>query len=139
MSRNTALIVAILVLFSIVPPSGVVAMPANTLTILPQDCTVRAGEELPLLLEGFSPDMVVHWNVDRGGITSMLPGSDAIFVAPPEAGLVMISVSISSAAPGAKMAATRQCTVIAPNNAPRGVAQAGGEVASSIDPPLPIN
>lgn len=122
MSRNAALIVVILLFFSVAPTSGVVAIPASTLTILPENCTVRAGEELPLILDGFSPGMSVHWDVDSGGITSVLPESNAIFVAPFEGGTVTISVSISFSASGPKRVVTRQCNIIAPVNAPRGMA-----------------
>ena len=122
MSRNAALIVAILLLFSIVPTSGAVAMPASMFTILPKDCTVKAGEELPLVLDGFAPYMAISWAVDKGGITSVLPASNAIFVAPPEPTLVTISVSIASDTPGAKIVITRQCIVTSPVHAPRGMA-----------------
>lgn len=139
MPRNVALIFAALLSLSLTAVSG--AVPTNTVTILPENCTIRAGDELPLSLHGpVPPDSVVTWNVNSGGITSVLPGTNAIFVAPSEAAQVTISVSIASAVPGGEIHVTQRCTVTSPNNAPRGLAQATGGIAASLtDLTLPIN
>lgn len=127
MSRNIALLFALLLLLSISIPSSAGAMPTNTLTILPGDCRTLVGEELPLTLDGdIPPNTIVRWGVNSGGITSMLTGSDAVFIAPPTPMVVTISVSLSPAKPGMESPITRQCIVTSRNSAPRGLAQAAG-------------
>ena len=123
MSRNVVLIVALLLLLSINLPSSAVAMPTNTLTILPEECSMLAGEELSLTLDRhIPPDAVVSWDVDKGSITSVLPGSNAVFIAPSKTAAVTISVTISSRLPGAETLIMRQCIIRSPNDAPRGLA-----------------
>ena len=123
MSRNVVLIVALLLLLSINIPTSAVAMPTDTLTILPEDCRILAGKELSLTLDGvIPPDTSVSWDVSSGGVTSMLPGGNAVFVAPAETTVVTISVSISPARPGLDSVITRQCIVTSPYSAPDGVA-----------------
>ena len=125
MPRNIVLIVALLLPFSINIPSSAAAMPTNTLAILPGDCRIRVGQELPLTLDGFiPPNTTVNWDVTSGGITSVLPGWNAIFVAPSKPTVVTISVSISPAMPGMESIITRQCIVTSRNGAPNGLAQA---------------
>lgn len=126
MSRNVVLIVAILLSFSINLPSSAVAMPTDTFTILPEDCKVLAGKEVSLTLDGaIPPDTTIQWEASDGGITSMLRGSEAIFIAPFKSALVTISVFLSPAIPGVENPVTRQCVVTSPNSAPDGMAQAG--------------
>ena len=133
MSRNVVLIVAVLLALSINVSSSAVAMPTNTLTILPEDCKILAGKELALTLDGTLPsNTTIFWDASEGGITSVLPGTEAIFVAPYESTVVPISVSISPAAPGLENVVTRQCIVTSPTSAPDGVAQATDRVASSV-------
>lgn len=123
MFRNVVLIVALLFLLSINIPSSAVAMPTNTLTILPEDCRTLAGKELLLTLDGaIPPGTNVTWDVSSGGITAMLPGQDAVFVAPLETEMVTISVSISPTVPGMDSVLTRQCIVTSPYSAPDGLA-----------------
>lgn len=127
MSRKVVLIVALLLSLAINIPSKAVAMPTKTLDILPNDCRIPVGKELPLTLEGFvPPNAKVNWAVNDGGITSGLSGPNAIFVAPAKPGVVTISVSISPAIPGMESFLTRQCVVTSLNKAPRGLAQAEG-------------
>jgi hypothetical protein len=133
MSRNVVLIVALLLALSIDLPSSAVAMPTDTLTILPEDCKILAGKELSLTVDGVIPsNTTINWDASDGGITSVLPGSDAIFIAPFKSTVVTISVSISPAVPGMESLITRQCIVTSPNRAPDGVAQAAGMMTSSL-------
>jgi hypothetical protein len=123
MSRNIVLIVALLLLLSINIPTSAVAMPTDTLTILPEDCRILAGKELSLTLDGtIPPNTSVSWDASSGGVMSVLPGWNAVFVAPPETTVVTISVSISPASPGLDSVITRQCIVTSPYSAPDGVA-----------------
>lgn len=127
MSRNIALTVALLFSFLINIPSRAVAMPANTLTILPADCTTLVGKEVPLTLDGFvPPNTVVGWAVSDGGITSVMPGLNAVFIAPANPMVVTISVSISHGVPGRETLITRHCIVTSPHSAPSGLARAVG-------------
>jgi hypothetical protein len=141
MSRNVVLIVAVLLALSINLPSSAVAMPTSSLTILPEDCKILAGKELSLTLDGVIPsNTTISWDASDGGITSVLPGSEAIFIAPFKSTLVTISVSISPAVPGTESLITRQCIVTSPNSAPDGVAQAGEMVVASTQAlSFPIN
>ena len=127
MSRNVVLIVAVLLALSINLPSSAVAMPTNPLIILPEDCKILAGKELLLTLDGVIPsNTTVNWDASDGGITSVLPSSDAIFIAPFKSTVVTISVSVSPAMPGMESVITRQCIVTLPTRAPDGVALAPG-------------
>lgn len=127
MPRNVVLIAVLLLSLPIIAPSSAVAMPANTLTILPADCKLLVGQELLLTIDGFIPPSAkVTWDVSRGGITSMLPGQEAILVAPSEPMVVTISVSISSAVPSKETPITRQCIITSLNKAPTGLAEATG-------------
>jgi hypothetical protein len=123
MSRNVVLIVAVMLALSINVPSNAVAMPTDILTILPEDCRILGGKELLLTLDGtIPPDTTVNWDASDGAITSVLPGSDAIFIAPATSTVVTISVSLSPALPGMESPITRQCVVTSPTSAPDGVA-----------------
>lgn len=127
MSRNVVLIVAVLLALSVNLPSSAVAMPTNSLTILPKNCKILAGKELSLSLDGVIPsNTTINWDTSDGGITSVLPGSEAIFIAPFKSTVVTISVSISPAVPGTESVITRQCLVTSPASAPDGVALAPG-------------
>jgi hypothetical protein len=125
MPRNVVIIAAVLVALSVITTSGAVAMPARSVTILPQDCRLLVGEEISLTLDGSIPASArIRWGVDGGGITSMLPGQNAVFIAPPEPAVVTISVSITPAMPGMENPVTQQCIVSSLNRAPRGLAHA---------------
>jgi hypothetical protein len=125
MSRNVVIIVAVLLALSINVPSSAVAMPTNTLTILPEDCKILAGKEMSLTLNGVFPsNTTINWDASDGGITSVLPGMEAVFIAPYKSTVVTISVSIWPAAPGMESVVTRQCIVTSPTHAPDGVASA---------------
>ena len=125
MSRNIVLIVAVLLALSINPPSSAGAMPTNPLTILPEECKLFGGKELLLTIDGSIPtNTTLNWDASDGGITSILPGTDATFVAPYKSTLVTITVSLSPAIPGMDSVITRQCIVMSPTRAPDGVASA---------------
>ena len=123
MPRNVVLTIVILLSLLTTAPSGRVALLAKPVSILPKDCTLFAGEEIPLTLEGSVPShAIVHWEASSGGIIAMLPERNALFVAPSQPAIVTISVSVSPAIPGLKTPLTRRCIITSPNNAPRDVA-----------------
>lgn len=128
MPRKVVFIVAILLSLSlIITTSAAVAMPTKAVTIFPENCRVRAGEELLLTLDGYiPPDASITWDASSGGITSVLPGQNAIFVAPLYTTVVTVSVSMSSSLPSKEPPITRQCIVTSLNKAPTGVAEASG-------------
>lgn len=114
MSRTIALIVVITLALPIAAAVGNVTIPARPLTILPQDCELPVHGELVLTLDGFLPsDAVVSWDVDQGGIGSLLPGRDAVLVATAAPTLITVTASILPALPGLPSNVTRQCTVTA--------------------------
>jgi hypothetical protein len=123
MSHKVVLIVALLLSFSISIPPRVVAMPTGVQTILPEDCMVLAGKELTLTLDGaIPPNTTVSWAVTHGTIVSVLPGVNALFIAPSKPMIVTISIFLSPALSSRNTPLTRQCVVTSPNSAPRGMA-----------------
>lgn len=112
MFRNIAIVFVITLALPIVTAYGAMVLPPGPLGILPEDCQVTVDEEIRLELEGHLPsDMVVSWEVDQGGISYVLPGRSAVFVAPSTPAVVTVTVSISPAIPGFTAPITRQCTV----------------------------
>jgi hypothetical protein len=127
MSRNAVLLLVILLSLSIVTTSGAMAMPTNTLTILPKDCKVMTGEELSLTLDGHIPsDAIVKWNVNSGTIVSILPGQNASFIAPSRPTVATIYASLYAGNSGMKTTIIRQCTITSLNRVPNGLANAAG-------------
>ena len=123
MPRNVALMIVILLSLLTTTPSGRVVLPTKPVSILPKDCRLLAGEEISLRLEGSVPsNAIVNWEASSGGIISVPPEQDALFVAPSQTAVVTISVSVSPAIPGLKTPITRQCIITSPSNAPRDVA-----------------
>jgi hypothetical protein len=124
MSRKITLMLALLLSFPIIVAYRTGATQSNTLTILPEDCKMLAGEQMTLALDGrIPPNTTISWNVNNGGIVPMSPGSSAIFIAPAESEVVTISVSISSDTPSSETSITRQCIVTATRSVPSGLAE----------------
>jgi hypothetical protein len=127
MTRNAALIFVISSLLPLLVAWETLAARTDTVRILPQDCTIRVGEQLSLTLEGDLPsDVKVRWDADSGAIISVLPGRDALFFAPSSPATVTVSVSLSPGVPGMETRITRQCLVTSLHSAPRGLAQTTG-------------
>jgi hypothetical protein len=125
MSRKIALILTLLLSFPMIVAYRTGATQNNTLTILPEDCKMLAGEQMTLALDGFiPPNAVINWNVNNGGIVPTSPGSKAIFIAPSESEVVTISVSISSGTLSSETPITRQCIVTSTKSVPSGLAEA---------------
>lgn len=113
MYRNIALFFVITLALPIVTAYGATVIPDSLFTILPRECQLAVNEELSLTMYGVLPkNVVVSWDVDRGGITSVLPGRDAVLVAPSQPTVVTVTVSISPRIPGLQPI-TRQCIVTA--------------------------
>jgi len=125
MSRKVALILALLLSLPVIVAHRTDAPQSNTLTILPEDCRMLAGEEMELVLDGLlPPDATISWNVNNGGIVFSSPGLNAIFIAPTESEVVTISVSITPDRRSSETPITRQCIVTATKSVPQGLADA---------------
>jgi hypothetical protein len=113
MFRTIALIVVLFLVISIAPASGTNPTQNGTLTILPEDCRVLAGEEMSLELDGSLPSSaVITWDVDSGAVASVLPGSNAVLVAPADPSVITVHATITGTKPGRWIYVTRQCIVI---------------------------
>ncbi len=112
MLRYISLIAVVILAISIFAASGPVTAPDGSLAILPQDCTVTAGENLVLKLGGQLPaNTIVTWEVNYGGVASTLPGSSAVLVAPLAPGVVTVQVTILPVKSGQVTFLSRQCLV----------------------------
>jgi hypothetical protein len=117
MFRNFALIIILSLVISIVPASGPISIQKGILTILPEDCRVLAGQELSLELDGPVPsNAIVTWDVDFGTVASVLPGSNALLVAPKTPAVITIYATISDTKPGRWIYVTQQCIVSSVDN-----------------------
>lgn len=117
MSCKFFLIVAVSLAFLGVTACGNAATATNTVSVLPKDCRLLVGEQMPLTLDGLiPPNSVVNWEANAGSLIFAPPGLNALFIAPPDPAVVTISVSIASGTPSAEIPVTRQCIVTSPNN-----------------------
>ncbi len=113
MFRNFALIAVLTLVLSIIPASGSVSAQNEIFTIMPEDCSILAGQELSLELKGSLPSQaVVTWQVDYGTVASVLPGSNAMLVAPNTPSIITIYATVTDTKPGRWIYVTRQCIVI---------------------------
>ena len=112
MFRNIALITILSIALSIFSTSGPATSQIGIVTILPEDCRVLAGEELSLELGGSLPSKaIVTWDVDYGIVSSVLPGKNALLVAPNTPAVITVYATISDTKPGRWIYVTRQCVV----------------------------
>ena len=112
MLRKIAFIAAALLALALVTASEPASAHIGTATILPEDCWVTGGEKLSLELDGYLPsNAVVTWKVDDGWVAYVLPGSNAVLVAPSKPAVITIRATISSTSSGRLTSVTRQCIV----------------------------
>jgi hypothetical protein len=115
---------------------GTVSTPTNTVTILPKDCRMLVGEQMPLALDGLvPPNSVISWEADAGSIVSSPPGLNALFTAPLQPAYVTISVTISSGTPSMQIPVTRECLITSldhPTLEPTSPAGSGAAEASPL-------
>lgn len=91
---------------------------SSLVKILPDDCKLKAGEQIPLALDGIiPPNATIQWESSDGSIVFTPPGLNALFTAPLSPTIMTVSVSISSGTPGVNVPITRQCTVMPADNA----------------------
>ena len=117
MFRNFALIVVLFLVISFVPACAPVPTQNAMLTILPEDCRILVGEEMSLELGGSLPSSaVVTWDVDAGSVVSVLPGSNAVLVAPADPSVITVYATVTGTKPGRWIYVTRQCLVVPEDN-----------------------
>jgi len=109
-----------------------VATPTNAVTVLPKECRLLVNEQMPLALDGLvPPNAVISWEANAGSIISAPPGLNALFVAPMQPTVVVISVSITSGTPSVQIPITREC-IVTSNEAPTVVSSAPEVVPVSV-------
>jgi hypothetical protein len=112
MYRNIALITVLSLALSSLSASGPLISQSGMVTILPEDCRLLAGEELLLELSGSLPsEAVVKWSVNYGEVVYLLPGSNAILIAPTTPSVITIYATITGTKPGRWVYVNRQCIV----------------------------
>ncbi|HET9913745.1 MAG TPA: lamin tail domain-containing protein [Anaerolineales bacterium] len=117
MSRNVIFVIAVSLSFLGVAACGTVSTPDGAVTILPKDCRIKVGEQIPLTLNGLvPPNAMITWEASAGSLISAPPALNALFIAPPEPTIVTITVTISSGTPSIEIPITRQCIVTSPEN-----------------------
>ncbi|HSB01549.1 MAG TPA: lamin tail domain-containing protein [Anaerolineales bacterium] len=117
MSRKIVWIFAISLSFLSMAACGTVSTPSNAVTVLPKDCRMLVGEQMPLTLDGLiPPNAVINWESNAGSMIFAPPGLNALFIAPPEPAVVTISVTITSGTPTSQIPITRQCIVTSHDN-----------------------
>ena len=117
MSRKLILIFA--VSLSLLSPAacGKLPTPSNAVTVLPKDCRLLVGEQMPLTLDGLiPPNAVINWEANSGSMIFAPPALNALFIAPPQPAVVTISVTITSGTPTSQIPITRQCIVTSKDN-----------------------
>lgn len=115
MHRNHILSLSVtLCLAMLLAGCGAPATASNLVKILPDQCEVQAGKQIPLALDGvIPPNATIQWEVSEGSVVFTSPGLNAYFTAPATPTVVTISVSISSGTPGVDTPITRQCSILA--------------------------
>jgi hypothetical protein len=91
---------------------GTQSTPDGTVNVLPKDCRMKVGEQIPLTLNGLvPPNAMITWEASAGSLISAPPALNALFIAPPEPTIVTITVTITSGTPSVAIPITRQCIV----------------------------
>jgi len=112
MLRYISLLAVIILAISVFAASSPMTAQSDSLAILPEDCTVAAGEQIFLELDGSLPsNVVVDWEVDHGGVASILPGTNAVLVAPSVPGVITVQVAILPVRSGQVTFLSRECLV----------------------------
>ncbi|MBN2116689.1 MAG: lamin tail domain-containing protein [Anaerolineales bacterium] len=131
MSRKIVLSIAVSLSFLSAAACGIVSTPTNAVTVLPKDCRMLVGEQMPLTLDGVvPPNAAINWESNAGSIIFAPPALNALFIAPPKPAVVTISVTITSGTPGIQIPITRQCIVTSLDN-PRLQSVPGSDAAAS--------
>lgn len=112
MIRKINIALCISFMFPLIAACGNVATSTNAVTLLPKDCRLLVNEQMPFALDGLvPPNAVITWEASAGSIISAPPGLNALFTAPAQPALVVISVSISSGTPSVQIPIVRECII----------------------------
>lgn len=119
MLRKIISIIAVLLSFLSMAACGNISTPSNTVTVLPKDCRMLVGEQMPLTLDGLiPPNAAINWEANAGSMIFAPPALNALFIAPPDPAVVTISVTITSGTPSMQIPISRQCIVTSKDNPP---------------------
>src|SRR5215510_1719467 len=114
MKKRFNITVLVSLIFPIIVACGTVTPPVNSVTVLPKDCQITVNEHLPLALDGLiPPNAMILWETSAGSIISTPPGLNALFVAPAQPIVAIISISISSGTPSVQLPIQYPCIVTA--------------------------
>ncbi|GJQ51780.1 MAG: hypothetical protein HKUEN02_06270 [Anaerolineaceae bacterium] len=113
MIRQFNLLLSASLLAAIISACGNSATPGGKVSLLPKNCSIYTNEQLPFTLNGLiPPNAAITWDASAGSIISSPPGLNALFTAPPQPQVVLISVSISSGTPSAQTPITKECIIL---------------------------
>jgi hypothetical protein len=91
---------------------------SGMVTILPEACQVKVGEQIVLALNGQIPSNAsIHWEADKGKVVWVEQGLNATFTAPDTPGDAEIAASFASSTPS-PAAAKLTCKVLPPEGIP---------------------
>jgi hypothetical protein len=138
MHRNHSLFISVTLCLSVLLAGcGTPATASNFVKILPDVCEVKAGERIPLALDGvIPPNATIQWEVSEGSIAFTPPGLNAYFTAPSTSTIVTVSVSISSGTPGVNVPITRQCSILPSDGS---ASQPPSTGSGGLSQPMPSN
>lgn len=133
MSRKIVLIIAVSLFVLSMTACSSVATQTNAVTVLPKDCRMLVGEQMPLTLDGLiPPNAVINWEANAGSMIFAPPALNALFIAPPEPAIVTVTVTITSGTPGTQIPIMRQCIVTTKDNPQlQSVSSTGSDAAAS--------
>src|SRR5512138_3904779 len=135
MSRRIILMLIVSLSFLSAAACSTTLTPTNTVTVLPKDCRLLVGEQMPLTLDGLiPPNAVINWEANAGSMIFAPPALNALFIAPPEPAVVTISVTITSGTPTSQIPVTRQCIVTSSDNPALPPAPSGGSGPAAASP-----
>ncbi len=117
MFRKISFIVCVCLSIPGIAACASVATPTNAVTVLPRDCRMLVNEQMPLALDGLvPPNAVINWESSAGSIVSAPPGLNALFIAPSQPAIAIISVSITSGTPSVQIPITWECIITSLSN-----------------------
>lgn len=128
MSRKIHFMVCVSLLLPGIAACASTGTPTKAVTVLPKECRLFVNEQMPMTLDGIvPPNAVISWEASAGSIISAPPGLNALFIAPMEPTVVVISVSISSGTPSVQIPITRECIITSQDSPPTQMVGAASE------------
>lgn len=92
---------------------GAITPPAQSLSILPQDCQVPISQQIPLTLSGsIDPDSHVSWQATLGSIVNNAQGFSANYFAPAVTGEATIYATVTSVLTAQPIEISLTCRIV---------------------------